>query len=281
MKVAVFSDVQANYPSLVAAVDHILDWSPDLVIMNGDLVNRGPRSLDCLELFKELQARHGWIAVRGNHEEFVMRYANDPEYPGTPLESQMQKFTEWTYAQLGNSARVLDTWADEFRFSPPGVEECPVSVMHGSLMGNRVSISESTPPEELAQRVPGGLSVFVTAHTHRPLLRQYGACEIVNSGSVGSPFDSDRRASYARLVFRNGQWENRIVRFDYDYQQADRDYHDSGFLGEAGPIARLIYEEWRRASGMIDSWRGRYLEAVRQGQISLQEAVDQFISDLD
>ncbi|NJO56069.1 MAG: metallophosphoesterase, partial [Rhodospirillales bacterium] len=38
MKVAIFSDVQANLPAMEVAVERILDWDPDLVVMDGDLV---------------------------------------------------------------------------------------------------------------------------------------------------------------------------------------------------------------------------------------------------
>ena len=39
MKIAVFSDVQGNLPAMEATVEHIRAWRPDLVILNGDLVN--------------------------------------------------------------------------------------------------------------------------------------------------------------------------------------------------------------------------------------------------
>ena len=53
MRVAVFSDVQANLPALETCVAHIQGWNPDLVVMAGDLINRGPRSDACLGLFQQ------------------------------------------------------------------------------------------------------------------------------------------------------------------------------------------------------------------------------------
>ena len=44
MKIAVFSDVQGNLAAFETVVEHIQAWRPDLVLMNGDLVNRGPSS---------------------------------------------------------------------------------------------------------------------------------------------------------------------------------------------------------------------------------------------
>jgi hypothetical protein len=45
MKIAVFSDAQGNLPAMEAVMEDILAWGPDLVVMNDDLVNRGPLSL--------------------------------------------------------------------------------------------------------------------------------------------------------------------------------------------------------------------------------------------
>ena len=280
MKVAVFSDVQANYPSLVEGVEHMLSGSPDLVIMNGDLINRGPCSLECLDLFESMRERHGWIALRGNHEDFVWHSAQSGTSPDTPVEREMQQFADWTRRQLGDRIQAVGDWLERYSFQPPNGADAHVSAMHGSLQGNRIGIQPHTSDEDLEQRVPRNLAVFLTAHTHRPFIRQYGECQIVNSGSIGSPFDGDPRASYARLHFSAGSWKTEIVRFAYDRDQADRDYHGSGFLQQGGPLAKLIYEEWKRAISLMPGWRKTYLKGVTEGEISLQAAVDQYLSAL-
>ncbi len=71
MKVAVFSDVQANLPAMEAAIEHIEGWQPDLVVMAGDLINRGPDSAGCLALFDRKRREAGWLPVYGNHEVWV------------------------------------------------------------------------------------------------------------------------------------------------------------------------------------------------------------------
>ena len=54
MKIAILSDVHGNLPALTAVLEDIERWRADQVIVNGDLVSRGPYRLDCLRL---LQAR--------------------------------------------------------------------------------------------------------------------------------------------------------------------------------------------------------------------------------
>ncbi len=69
MKLAVLSDIHGNVPALQAVVEHVEAWGPDHVIVNGDIVNRGPYSLECLQAVQEKQAVQGWQLLRGNHED--------------------------------------------------------------------------------------------------------------------------------------------------------------------------------------------------------------------
>ncbi len=67
MKVAVLSDVHGNLPALRTVIADIDAWSPDLVVVGGDIINRGPLSGECLDLLVERQAADGWHLLRGNH----------------------------------------------------------------------------------------------------------------------------------------------------------------------------------------------------------------------
>jgi predicted phosphodiesterase len=277
MKVAVFSDVQGNLPAMEVAVEHILAWDPDLVIMDGDLINRGPSSAACLDLFEGLRRGRGWLPVLGNHEVWILQCAQSR--PATPLEADMRRFADWTLAQIGERARTLSTWPDHLTLHAPG-DSAWVHVTHGTLAGNRDGVSASVPDQALGGKVPEDLALFVTAHTHKPLERQFGATCIVNVGSVGSPFDGDPRGSYAQLEHRGGRWHSRIVRFDYDRERTERDFHASGMLEDGGPLARILFEEWRRARGLMSQWRSGHEPAVLTGARSLGGTVDAFLAGL-
>jgi len=61
-----------------------------------------------------------------------------------------------------------------------------------------------------------GAPVVVYGHIHRPFVREAGpGLTVANSGSVGSPFDGDPRASY--LLVEDGI--PRVVRVDYDVER--------------------------------------------------------------
>lgn len=270
MRIAVFSDVQGNLPAMETVVADIRAWRPDLVIMNGDLVSRGPCSLACLELFEALRTGEGWLPIKGNHEDFLLLC--EARGPRTRLDAAMRQFADWTLDQLGERVWVLRDWPDHLYFQGPGDQW--VQFTHGSLAGNRLGISSTTTEEQMAQRVPDEVPLFVVAHTHKPLDREYRGQRILNVGSVGSSFDGDPRASYAHLEFRDGAWQADIRRLDYDRERAERDFHDSGFVAEGGPLARLIFEEWRQARMMMPLLNQRFGAALQAGDLDLDQAVD-------
>jgi predicted phosphodiesterase len=277
MKVAIFSDVQANLPAMEVAVELILDWGPDLVVMAGDLVNRGPDSLACLRLFDRLRRERGWLPVQGNHETWIQRCGQVP--PKDPLEEETRRFADWTYRQVRPSIELMTGWPDHLCF-PGGDGESWVHVTHGTMASNREGITHSVPDEALRGKLPPDVALFVTAHTHRPLERVVDGTQILNVGSVGSPFDGDPRGSLALLEWRQGTWHREIRRFEYDRDRTDRDFRQSGFIDEGGPLARILYEEWRLARLLMPKWRADYEPAVVAGERPLGPAVGDFLKEI-
>ena len=47
MKLAVIADVHANWPALQAVAADIERWQADRVVVAGDVINRGPRPVEC------------------------------------------------------------------------------------------------------------------------------------------------------------------------------------------------------------------------------------------
>jgi predicted phosphodiesterase len=278
MKVAVFSDVQGNLPAMEVAVEHILDWNPDLVVMAGDLINRGPSSRACLDLFDPLRRDRGWLPLQGNHEAWVLRCGR--ERPLDTLDADMRRIADWTFHQIAAVEEAFLGWPDHLSFHAD-TEGSWVHVTHGSMAGNRIGVSASVSNEDLRDRLPADVALFVGAHTHKPLERKLGGTQILNVGSVGSPFDGDVRASYGQLELRGGRWRTRIARLAYDRPRTERDFLESGFVEQGGPLARIIFEEWRQARVLLAVWHRRYGKPVKSGEITLESAVNQFLQSLD
>ncbi|MCG6942309.1 MAG: metallophosphatase family protein [Thiohalocapsa sp.] len=276
MKVAVFSDVQAVVPALEAVIEHIDAWRPELVIMAGDLVNRGPDSGGCLTLFDAMRRSHGWLPVNGNHEAWVLRCGDTA--PKSDGDRDLRRFTDWAWRQVAAQADRLRGWPDHLCLHPPGADAW-LHVTHGTMAGNRDGITPGTPDESLQGKLPEGVALFVSGHTHRTHQRHTQGMDVVNVGSVGSPFDGDVRGSYGRFTWRGGRWHTELVRFPYDRERAARDFENSGFLDEGGALARLVYLEWQRAELLMSGWRCRYEQAVLRGEVSLEASVTRYLRD--
>ena len=276
MKIAALSDIHGNLPALEAVLEDLETWQPDAVIMNGDLVSRGPYSKACWERLENCFPQVHYL--KGNHEAYVSQGLDTvPDDPKDPR-WELSRFARWTAQQLGpERVAALRRWPDQLEWV--GARDRHFSATHGSRQGNRVGISASTPEAELPARVgaPGGL--FLAAHTHKPLVRPYGDTLIVNSGSVGTPLDGDVRAAYAQIRWHRGRWQARIRRIAYDRCQTERDFWESGFLEAGGPFARIILAEFREARVLAGSWMRRFYAPVLARELSVADAVAQHLEE--
>jgi len=65
---------------------------------------------------------------------------------------------------------------------------------------------------------PLNASIVVYCHIHRPFIRKVGTMILCNTGSVGSPYDGDPRASY--LLIDEGEPAVRRVEYDVEKEVA-------------------------------------------------------------
>lgn len=278
MKIAVLSDIHGNLPALQTTTQDIEAWQPDLVVVDGDIVNRGPLSLDCLEFVQAKQRTADWRVVRGNHEDYLLA-CDRPDAPRSGPEYELWRFAFWAHDQLNGHLAVLQTLPNQFSWTAPDGSE--FRVVHASMRNNRDGIYADSSDDVLYQQIAPVPGVFVTAHTHRPLIRRFNDSLVVNVGSVGAPFDRDTRASYGRFLWTHDGWQSEIIRLPYDVAQTERDYVESGFLDEAGPLAQLMLVELRRAGGLIYRWAKRYQDAVLAEEIDLADSVRELLHDED
>jgi predicted phosphodiesterase len=285
MKIALLADIHANYWALNAAIDHLSSWRPDRVIIAGDIVNRGPRPAECLELIQHRVESEKWLVLRGNHEDYVILHANpDAPHQGPALE--VHRASRWTYQQLGENVTALVVMPLKQVF--PGPDGRSVQFVHGSLMGTRDGVYPETSDYSLRKKVgldhlsPGdnSLALFGVGHTHRPVIRWLNDVLVVNAGSVGLPFDHDTRLTYAQLTWQNGNWRAEIVRLDYDLDRAERDFYDTGYLENAGPLTQLVMIELLTASSHLYNWAIEFQESALKGTISVAESVQKYLSRL-
>lgn len=269
MKIAVLADIHGNFPALEAVTAHLEQWQPDQVVVAGDIVNRGPRSLDCLRFVQNKQATAGWLAIRGNHEDYVISQAR-PDAPRSGPVFETHCNTYWTYQQLQAEASVLATMP--FKQQLLGPDGSLICLTHASLRGIRNGIYPSTPDDELQQKIEPAASLFCVGHTHWPLLRRLNGTLVVNAGAVGLPFDGDTRTCYAQVQWQHGYWSAEIIRLEYDRARAERDFFETGFMANSGALAALILDEFRTARSHLYQWSELYQARVLAGEMTMEES---------
>jgi hypothetical protein len=159
------------------------------------------------------------IWIRGNTD----RWLSDPsDAPGSEL---VRLSLEYCRRELGDRA-------GELAALPPTADLGEALVCHASPRSDMQSFGPDSGDADgalLAEDDPG---VIVFGHTHIQFQRPSGRRTLVNPGSVGLPFDGDRRAAYA-LRPDGGEFELRRVEYDsYAYAQTARERMGAS-LGDA------------------------------------------------
>ena len=275
MKIAALGDIHGNYQALISVLDHIDRWHPDLVFVLGDIINRGPRSRDCLHLIQEKGKSPTWHIIKGNHEGYVLNI-EDPALPHSGLEYELRRVIHFTYETL--SREDIQAVKDlPVQISLDVAGDQLVWACHASSAGDRIGIYPDTPGPDLPGLINTDTNLFLVGHTHQPFIRRWEKTAVINTGSVGLPFDGDTRASYAQLTYQNQSWQGEIVRIVYDQKAAEDDFYSSGFIPQGGALTDLILAELHLGWPQLSKWFRRYETPVLEGEISPQKAVADFL----
>ena len=277
MKLAVLADIHGNFVALETVTAHLEAWQPDLVIVAGDIVNRGPRSLDCLQFVQKKQREEGWLVTRGNHEDYVIAIDN-PHTPWQGPQYELYQPVYWTYQQLGRDVLALQAMPDELSLTAPDGSE--ICITHASRLSNKDGIFPFMVEDDIRPRIAPPVPLICVGHTHCPLIKQIDNSLVVNVGSVGLPFDYNWHISYAQLYWRGNAWQTDIIRLPYNRKQAEQDMIETGFLETGGPLAKLILDELQNAHSLMYSWTHKYEKAILAQEISMANAVAEFMAKL-
>lgn len=270
MKIALLSDIHGNMPALQVVADHIMRWQPDVTVVNGDILNRGPRPRQCWEFVQQQSADAGWQLTRGNHEEYVLAHIHGTYDRFFPM-------SHWTMEKMRGHFEGLANLQPVWSRNDPQFGQ--IRVTHASLAGSQRGIYPLFANSELEEMVGPGLSLLGVGHTHLPLIKLYKGCLIVNAGSVGQPAWGETRACYAQITFNQGAWTAEIIRLPYDREQTDRDFKESGILAETDLFTQVIYHEWRTGLPLLMAWIHEYYGPVKGGEIDEAEQVKRFLAD--
>jgi predicted phosphodiesterase len=271
MRIAVIADIHGNLVALEAVLARIAQMQVDRLIVAGDIVVGSPDSLACWERVKAL----GCQVLRGNHE----RYVCDLGTSRAKLEWSQPQFgpVQYAAAKLGESARrELAVLPDLIRLP----EASDVLFVHGSARNDTDLIFPYTSDSELVPMFVGANERWIMrGHNHYAGVRLWGERRIVTAGSVGLPLDGTPAAQFTLIERGEGDWSVQQYSIPYDIAAALQSFKESGYLDEAGPMARLFMREVETAAFHIVPFLKWQKEREVCGErFLLADAVEGFLS---
>jgi len=231
VRIAIVSDMHGNGTAFEAVVADLRLTSPDLVLHGGDLADSGSSPMEIVDRIRDL----GWQGVVGNTDEVLFRPDSMREFAkeSPKLESlfaAIEEMAVWTREALGEERLA---W---LRGMPRKIIRDEAALVHASPESLWRAPAHTAGDAELeAVYAPLGRPVAIYGHIHWPHIRRVGGMIVANSGSVGLPYDGDRRAAYL-LVDESGP---AIQRVEYDMDRELKALRACG-LPHAVWVARML-----------------------------------------
>jgi putative phosphoesterase len=227
MRFAVVSDIHGNLTAFEAVLADIRQASPDLVLHGGDLADSGSSPIEIVDQIRAL----GWQGVMGNTDEMLIQpdsledFASKSSAPPVLWEA-VRQIASATRSILGDERLA---WLREL----PRVKTLEdFALVHATPESCwRAPAAEATDAELEAMYEPLGRPIVAFGHTHRPSIRNLaGSVKVlINTGSVGLPYDGDPRASYLILEESTPS----IRRVEYNLEKELKTLSSSGLPGAA------------------------------------------------
>jgi predicted phosphodiesterase len=212
MRVAVVSDIHGNLTAFEAVLADIQQASPDLVLHGGDLADGGSSPIEIIDRIRDL----GWRGVIGNTDEMLVQpdslenFARQSSAPPA-LWTAIREIASSTRSTLGDERLA---WLREL----PRVKILgTLALVHATPESCwQTPAPKATDAELEAIYGPLGRPIVVFGHTHLPSIRNIAGNPqlLINTGSVGLPYDGDPRASY--LLLDGSTPSGRRVEYDVD-----------------------------------------------------------------
>jgi len=188
--IATLYDIHGNLRALEAVLAEIPEDTT--IVVGGDIVAGGEQPGETLERLRALGDRVVW--VRGNADRELMR-GEDALAPPEFLELARSRLTEEQIVFLHGL--------------PPQAQLDNVLYVHASPRNDQDIFTERTPEERIAFLFEDvDADVVVCGHTHMQFERVVAGKRVINSGSVGMPYEDEPGAYWMLdLVHRRTLYE--------------------------------------------------------------------------
>lgn len=244
MRLAILADIHGNADALNAVLHDARQQGAERLIVNGDVVNRGP---DSVQVLQTLLDRPDVTFTLGNHDDLLRLWqARSDVLPPEWFPDPFWGATAWSADQLDAAGllHVPSAWPMTLTLREPGLPL--IQVAHGTADHYRESLSDRTPAERVqALRLAANgeqYGVLIASHIHRPVNAVIDGTWVLNTGSVGSPATGDPRAQYLLLDATPQGWQVTQRAVQYDRSGVLSRFQSSGLLS-TGLSAEIFRQE--------------------------------------
>jgi putative phosphoesterase len=206
VKLAVFSDVHANFQALERVIQDAELQGADVFVNAGDSVGFGACPNEVVELLRQKNV----LSILGNYDlEVIEGKAKEKGEKNSAL--------QFTRKELAKSCEsYLYSLPRELRFKVAGKK---FLVTHGSPISIEEHIFHDTPAEQLKNLAEAAQAdLIIVGHSHEQFWRQSNGVDFINPGSVGRPGDGIPQTAYAIISFNPFHVE--LARLKYDVKGA-------------------------------------------------------------
>ncbi len=242
MKVAVVSDIHANWHALEAVMKDIKVQGCEKVLCLGDLAMAGPQPRMVIDFVRN---QNNWIVIQGNTDKLIADFS--PEI----LQDMKDKFPVMAHALADDFYFIEDDKKEYLKNLPAQmklkIDGVKILMVHGSPRRNNEDILPDVPIKNIEEILKGvDADLIFCGHTHVPCGYQTNSKQtVVNVGSVGRPMTQNPQSCYVVANIENGGFsiEHRFV--DYDREGAASIMLARGYEG-CEVLAQMILNPTQR-----------------------------------
>lgn len=257
MKIALFSDIHANYPALEACLKSIAEQKPDSIYCLGDLVGY---NIWANEVINEIR-RLAIPTIAGNYDQGIGLMSDDC---GCAYKTESEKEMGKISISYTNSI-VKPEEREYLRTLPAHIKvefqlndnKINLLLVHGSPRKINEYLFEDRDGKSMMRIMEGAdADIMCFGHTHKPyhriLTAEPGASphfrHAINIGSVGKPKDNNPKGCYVMLtinadasIINKDAVQVNFIRFEYDVEKAANAIEDSPLPDEYAEMLRKGY----------------------------------------
>lgn len=217
MKLAVLSDIHANFQALETVMEDIKKEKCEKVLCLGDIAMAGPQPRIVIDYIRN---QNNWIVIQGNTDNMIGNFC--PEI----FNNVKKVFPIMANALADDILIIEDDKKNYLANLPPQksieLEGVKILMVHGSPRRNDENIMPNMLLTDIEEIIKGTTEdLILCGHTHIPAGYQTSSKQtVVNVGSVGRPMTPDAKACYVILNIENGGFEIEHRFLDYDREMA-------------------------------------------------------------